>query len=92
MEAQGTIKYIADSKRFTENFRTQEMVLTMGENTPYPQHITFTFVNDNCVDLIYLNEGDEVTLQFNLRGNYGKDGKGPYNKLEVWKIKKTNAE
>lgn len=78
----GTIKTIFQEQQFKNNFRKQQLVLTTQDK--YPQHVMFDFINDKIDLLKGYMEGEEVELNYNLRGNEYK-GK-PINSLSVWKI------
>lgn len=98
MEATGRIKKIFDERWLKENFTIREFVLTLEENTAFPQTVVFQLINNNCDHIIGKHVGDVVTVQFNLRGKYGAPpidpnyNHLPYNRLEVWNIRKTDAE
>lgn len=88
----GIIKHIFDKRVLTENFHIQEFAITIQKETPYPQDVQFQMTNDNCFQLVNIEVGDEVIVNFVLRGKYGKvNDKGikqVYNTLECYNIKK----
>lgn len=91
MEITGTIKHIADLQQVSERFKKQEFVLTT-ESAEHPQDIQFVCTQDKCSLLSSLNEGESVTVFFNLNGKeyITKQGEKKYfNSLTVWKINKT---
>lgn len=93
MEVIGTIKVKFDTQRVSEKFQKREFVLTTEANTPYPQHVSFQVTQDKCTVLDQFNEGDEVKVQFNLRG---REWSGPqdikyFNTLEAWRIERAQA-
>ncbi len=97
MEVTGRIKRIFDEKHITDNFNTSEFVLTLDEETPYPQDVVFQLVNSNCDKIIGHRPGDKITVQFNIRGKYGSPPQNgynhlPYNRLDVWYIRKFDSE
>jgi single-strand DNA-binding protein len=93
MEVIGTIKVKFDTQRVSEKFQKREFVLTTEANTPYPQHISFQVTQDKCTVLDQFNEGDEVKVQFNLRGREwnGPQGIKYFNTLEAWRIERAQA-
>lgn len=96
-EAVGTIRKIYEERRINDNYKIREFVVTLGQWSPYPQHVMFKAVNDAMIKLLDIYEGDSVRIQFNLRGKYSKPPGGnynhlPFNSLEVWRIEKTDAE
>src|SRR4051812_42113033 len=93
MEVIGTIKAKFDTQRVSEKFQKREFVLTTEANTPYPQHVSFQVTQDKCTVLDQFNEGDEVKVQFNLRGREwnGPQGIKYFNTLEAWRIERAQA-
>lgn len=93
MEVIGTLKVKFDTQRVSERFQKREFVLTTEANTPYPQHVSFQVTQDKCSLLDQYNEGDELRIQFNLRGREwnGPQGVKYFNTLEAWRIEKLQA-
>lgn len=93
MEVIGTIKVKFDTQRVSEKFQKREFVLTTEANTPYPQHVSFQVTQDKCTVLDQFNEGDEVKVQFNLRGREwnGPQGIKYFNTLEAWRIERASG-
>ena len=88
MEVSGTIKAIFDTQRVSDKFQKREFVLTTEASTPYPQHVQFQVTQDKCGLLDNFSEGQEVKIQFNLRGREynGKKGAQYFNSLDCWRI------
>lgn len=93
MEVIGTIKVKFDTQRVSEKFQKREFVLTTEANTPYPQHVSFQVTQDKCSVLDQFNEGEEIKVQFNLRGREwnGPQGIKYFNTLEAWRIEKVSG-
>ena len=84
MELRGTIKVIAEPVRVSDKLTKQQMVLTIEEDTKYPQNIAIEFLNDK-LDLVKKQSvGDKVAVGVNLRGNE-YNGKY-YNNIVGWKV------
>lgn len=92
MEVIGVIKRISDLEKVSDRFQKQEFVVTIEENTPYPQHVEFQATQDKCAMLGPLELNDMVKVQFNLRGREwnGPHGIKYFNTLEMWRIEKIN--
>jgi hypothetical protein len=92
MQVTGTIKQISDLQKVSDKFQKQDFVLTIDGTTPYPQHVQFQCTQAKCSLLATLNEGDEVDVQFNLKGKEWTGAKGTqyFNTLEAWSIAKKN--
>jgi hypothetical protein len=90
MEVIGTIKVKFDTVKVSDRFQKREFVLTTEGNTPYPQHVSFQVTQDKCSMLDQFREGEEVKIQFNLRGREwnGPQGVKYFNTLEAWRIEK----
>ncbi len=92
MEVTGILKVKFDTQKVSERFQKREFVLTTDNNTPYPQHVSFQVTQDKCSLLDQYNEGDELKVQFNLRGREwnGPQGIKYFNTLEAWRIERFN--
>jgi hypothetical protein len=93
MEIVGTLKTKFDTQRVSDRFQKREFILTTEANTPYPQHLSFQVTQDKCNILDQYNDGEEIKVQFNLRGREwnGPQGVKYFNTLEAWRIEKMNG-
>jgi hypothetical protein len=79
----GKVKLIQEVMKFDSGFTKREMVVIV-EDGKYPQEINFEFVQDKISLLDNLQEGQEVTVTFDIRG---REYNGRYfNNLQGWKI------
>ena len=92
MEVTGTLKVKLDTQKVSDRFSKREFVLTTEANTPYPQHVSFQVTQDKCSILDQYNVGEELKIQFNLRGREwnGPQGIKYFNTLEAWRIERFN--
>jgi len=84
----GTLKNKSEVKQVSDNFSKIDFVVT-DENTQYPQHVSFQVGNQKTSLLDNVNEGDKITVSFNLRGREWTSPQGEvkyFNTLEAWKI------
>lgn len=90
MEVIGTLKVKFDTQKVSDRFQKREFVLTTEANTPYPQHVSFQVTQDKCTILDQFNDGEEIKVQFNLRGREwnGPQGVKYFNTLEAWRIER----
>jgi hypothetical protein len=91
MEIIGTLKAKSDTKQVSEKFKSREFVLTIEPNSKYPQHVAFQLSQDKCSLVDSCNVGDELRVQFNLRGRAWTNQQGEekyFNTLDAWKIEK----
>jgi len=66
--------------------------MDIDEDGDYTQEIEVEFVNDHCAKLNGINEGDQVTVDVNVRGKQFESRKeaGVFfrpTKLQAWRIK-----
>jgi hypothetical protein len=78
----GKLKVKFDTQTFESGFQKREFVVTTAEQ--YPQDIKLELVKDKCSVLDSLQVGQELTVDFNLRGNE-YNGKY-YVSLQAWKV------
>ncbi|MDI1353493.1 MAG: DUF3127 domain-containing protein [bacterium] len=90
MEVVGTLKVKFDTQKVSDRFQKREFILTTEANTPYPQHVSFQVTQDKCSMLDQYNEGEEIKIQFNLRGREwnGPQGVKYFNTLEAWRLER----
>ena len=93
MEVTGIVKVKFDTQKVSDKFQKREFVLSTDTNTPYPQHVSFQVTQDKCSMLDNFNAGEELRVQFNLRGREwsGPQGIKYFNTLEAWRIEKTST-
>lgn len=87
-ELKGKIKLINDTQSFPSGFTKREFVITTLEDK-YPQDIKFEVVKDKCSILDNFNNDQEVTVNFDVRGNE-YNGKY-YVNLNCWKIQASGS-
>jgi hypothetical protein len=86
-----------DVAQVTASFRKREFVIenkrSIGANE-FIDTIKFQLTQDRCELLDSIALGEEVKLQFNIRGRrWEKDGQVNYfNNLEAWKVEKVASE
>lgn len=93
MEVIGTLKTKFETQKVSDRFQKREFVLTTEANTPYPQHVSFQVTQDKCTILDQFNDGEEIKVQFNLRGREwnGPQGIKYFNTLEAWRIERASG-
>lgn len=94
MEVTGTLKVKFETQKVSDRFQKRDFVLITEANTPYPQFVSFQVTQDKCATLDQFNEGEEIRVQFNLRGREwnGPQGVKYFNTLDAWRIEKGSAE
>ena len=91
METTGRIHVLFDARQVTERFRKREFVVELGDNPRYPQYVLFQLTGDRCESLEGFQVGDEVRVEFSLRGREWKSPRGEtkyFNSLDVWTLER----
>jgi hypothetical protein len=94
IEATGKLHSIFDTKQVSERFSKREFVVEMSDNPKYPQMVLFQLTGDRCTQLDRFNVGDDVRIDFSLRGREWKSPSGEtkyFNSLDVWKVEPARA-
>lgn len=75
------------------NFSFRILWLTAEHETQYPQTLEIQFPKEKGDLLNGLNEGDIVTVDFNLRGRVWNNGNEDkvFNTVSGWKLSKNNT-
>ena len=94
IEVTGRLHAIFDTKQVTERFSKREFVVEMSDNPKYPQLVLFQLTGNRCENLDGLNVGDDVRVEFSLRGREWKSPQGEtkyFNSLDVWTIERASS-
>ncbi|MBJ21885.1 MAG: DUF3127 domain-containing protein [bacterium] len=89
MQIQGKIHATFDAAQVTERFRKREFVLELEGASRYPQYVMFQLTGDRCEMLDGFSAGQEVKVEFSLRGREWTSPKGEiryFNSLETWSV------
>lgn len=92
IETTGKLFKIFETKQVTERFSKREFVVEVQDGK-YPQTVLFQLTGDRCANLDSFREGDEVRIEFNLRGREWTSPKGEvryFNSLDVWRLNPVN--
>ncbi|HEY5923744.1 MAG TPA: DUF3127 domain-containing protein [Kofleriaceae bacterium] len=94
IEATGKLHTIFETKQVSERFSKREFVVELADNPKYPQTVLFQLTGDRCTQLDGMNVGDQVRIEFSLRGREWRSPAGEvkyFNSLDVWKIESARA-
>ena len=94
IETIGKLHTIFEIKQVSERFTKREFVIELVDNPKYPQVVLFQLTGDRCSQLDGMAVGDEVRIEFSLRGREWKSPSGEvkyFNSLDVWKIEPARA-
>ena len=82
-ELTGKLHRIFDTEQIKETFRKREFVIEKVDGQ-YPEFIKFQLVQDRTNLMDDFNEGDEVTVAFDLRG---REWQGKFfTNLQAWRV------
>jgi single-stranded DNA-binding protein len=87
-ESTGKLYAIFDAEQKTERFRKRDFVLEVTDSR-FPQHVLFQLTGDRCEVLDAFSKGDQVRVEFSLRGREWTSPSGDiryFNSLDVWQI------
>lgn len=65
----GTVKKLGKAEDVSATFSKQLIVVTVDENTQYPQDIPIEFTNNNISKLDSAEIGDNVEIKANFKGS-----------------------
>lgn len=82
-KAQGKIVKIFDAESKSASFTAREFVIEVADGQ-YPQMVKFQLVQDKCSLVDGYNEGEEIEVDFDLRGREWNDKY--FTNLQAWKI------
>ncbi|MFK7897077.1 MAG: DUF3127 domain-containing protein [Myxococcota bacterium] len=94
MQIQGKIHAAFEAAQVTQRFRKREFVLELDGASRYPQYVQFQLTGDRCEALDGFEKGQEVKVEFSLRGREWTSPKGEiryFNSLEVWSVENAGA-
>ncbi len=94
IETTGKLHTIFETKQVSARFTKREFVVELADNPKYPQTVLFQLSGDRCTMLDEMRVGDEVRIEFSLRGREWKSPNGDvkyFNSLDVWKIEPARA-
>lgn len=89
IKASGRLHAVFDTKQVTERFQKREFVIETADNPSYPQYVLFQLTGDRCDAIDGFSVGDEVVVDFQLRGREWTSPGGEvkyFNSLDVWSV------
>jgi hypothetical protein len=94
MKVSGKLVEIFETVKIKESFQKREFVLEFATNPKYPELVKFELVQDKCGLLDKFSVGQEVAVEFDLRGRKWTDQKGAvkyFNTLQAWRLGEANG-
>lgn len=84
-QVQGKLYKTFDIEKKTETFQAREFILEISESQ-YPQLIKFQLTQDKCELIDPYQDGETLTVHFDLRGREWNDRY--FTNLNAWKLEK----
>lgn len=94
IEISGKLHTVYETAKVSERFTKREFVVELADNPKYPQLVLFQLTGDRVNQLDDLRVGDEVRIEFSLRGREWRSPSGDvkyFNSLDVWRIEPARA-
>ncbi|MEI6148502.1 MAG: DUF3127 domain-containing protein [bacterium] len=94
MNVTGKLVEIFETVKVKETFQKREFVLEYATNPKYPELVKFEVVQDKCALLDGFKVGQEVSVEFDLRGRKWTDKQGAvryFNTLQAWRMSPAEA-
>jgi len=94
MEITGKLIVKKDTITLGESFNKREFVVEYAENPTYPEFVQFELIQDKCGLLDSYDIGQEMKVNFNLKGRKWVNPKQEevyFNSLQAWKIEKSGS-
>jgi hypothetical protein len=91
MNIRGKVVEIFQLQQVRETFKKREFVIEYRENSQYAEFIKFEMIQEKCELLNDFSAGDDVEVQFNLKGRVWTNPQGEkvyFNSLQAWRIDK----
>lgn len=97
LEVTGKLIVKQDTQTVSDRFKKREFVLELADEingNVYTNYAKMQLVQNKCEILDKFNEGDNVKVSFNIKGNkWEKDGKVNYiTNLDAWRIENAAAD
>ena len=80
----GRITHLAPARQVSASFTVRDFVIEVPDGE-YPQLARMQLVKDKCALLDPYKVGDEITVDFNIRGKLSDQGK-VFTNLQAWRI------
>ncbi len=95
MNIKGKVLEIFPVQQVKDSFRKREFVVEYHENGQYSEYLKFELVQDRCDLLNDYKIGEDVEVQFNLKGRVWTNPQGEkvyFNSLQAWRIDKVKSD
>lgn len=94
MKLSGKLVEIFETVKIKDSFQKREFVVEYATNPKYPEVIKFELVQDKCGLIDNFSVGQDIAVDFDLRGRKWTDQKGVvkyFNTLQAWRVSAASA-
>lgn len=88
-KASGRLHKIFDTEQKSASFSVRDFVIEIADDK-FPQMVKFQLTQDKCELIDNYSEGDEITVDFDLRGREWNDKY--FTNLSAWRIELAGAQ
>lgn len=88
-KATGRLHKIFDTEQKSAQFSARDFVIEM-EDGKFPQMVKFQLVQDKCALIDDFSEGDQISVDFDLRGREWNDKY--FTNLNAWRIGQADGQ
>lgn len=88
-KASGRLHKVFDTEQKSASFQAREFVIEVADGK-FPQMVKFQLTQDKCSLIDDYSEGDEITVDFDLRGREWNDKY--FTNLNAWRIARGEAQ
>jgi len=88
-QATGRLHKVFDTEQKSASFAARDFVVEVADGK-FPQMIKFQLVQDKCALIDDYKEGDEISVEFDLRGREWNDKY--FTNLNAWRIGKADGQ
>ncbi len=88
-QATGRLHKVFDTEQKSASFAARDFVVEVADGK-FPQMIKFQLVQDKCALIDDYSEGDEISVEFDLRGREWNDKY--FTNLTAWRIGKADGQ
>ncbi len=95
MKIQAKVHLVGDVQQVTDTFKKRDLVVEYAENPQFIEFIKFEATQDRVNIFDSLNPGDDVEVEYNLRGKAYTNKQGVtsfFNSLVAWRINVLQSE
>lgn len=88
-DIKGTVHHVGAMKAISEKFKKRDLVIKTSDNPKYPQLVLLEMSGDKATQLDDIGHGDEVRIEFSIRGREWRSASGEtkyFTSLDVWKV------